>query len=946
MTRPEMKEEQNERRKERGTKDVSAGLPEDRDELSYKSIFDHASDAIYIQDRNGCFIDVNPAASEMYGYSREEFIGSTPDMLSAPGKNNPQKTARHLELAFAGAPQRFEWWGKRKTGEIFPKEVVLNRGTYFGKEVVFAMARDISDRFSAIEALKKSEDKYRSLTNQLPVGVYRSTPGGQLIYANPTLVKMLNYDSVDELLKLNVKDLYIRKSDREKQIREAQQTSEVIQSEFQLKRKSRDPIWVIDNARLLFDNEGRPEYFDGVLEDITERKKAEESLKQKDIVYHTLFEAAKDGILILHNNLFMDCNQAAIEMFGCSDRDDLIGQSPWEMSPSVQPDGKKSKDKASLVISRAMSGKPQRFYWKHMKINGDTFDVEVSLNKIDIGDQVYIQSIVRDMTESMRSELKIRENEANLKAIIENSLESIWSANRNYEIQYVNEVFIEAFRRSFGVTLHKGINIIEALPEGIREKWKERYDRVFSNEHFIFEEEIETVQGKLFIEVVVNPIVVDGEVVAAAFYGKDVTGKRIAEEELKKQASLKQLLIDISSTYINLPLESIEPAIDKSLGVMGRFIGAEMASIYIYDFESKVCRRTHQWHSPGHGPTKEESENIPFSHYEEPMKSHMEGNFVNLRDVQTSKISALRRLPQYKNVRSLISVPMMSNIKCIGFVEFTSHTRLMEHSVTERELLMVYAQILVNTRLRMRTEEELIKAKEKAEESDRLKSAFLANMSHEIRTPMNGILGFMELLKAPDLSEQNKANYLQIVSKSGERLLDTINNIIEISKIEAGEINLSLSEVRIGDLLSYFRDFYTQQTRQKGLDFRLSNRLTGGTRTILTDRFKLESIIENLLKNAIKFTHKGYIEFGCHNESGEIVFYVKDTGTGIRKERLNSVFDRFVQADLSNTRPHEGSGLGLSIVKAYTEMLGGRVAVESKQDSGSTFFVYLPVKQF
>jgi signal transduction histidine kinase len=130
------------------------------------------------------------------------------------------------------------------------------------------------------------------------------------------------------------------------------------------------------------------------------------------------------------------------------------------------------------------------------------------------------------------------------------------------------------------------------------------------------------------------------------------------------------------------------------------------------------------------------------------------------------------------------------------------------------------------------------------------------------------------------------------------------------------------------------------------LDFRLSNRLTGGTRTILTDRFKLESIIENLLKNAIKFTHKGYIEFGCHNESGEIVFYVKDTGTGIRKERLNSVFDRFVQADLSNTRPHEGSGLGLSIVKAYTEMLGGRVAVESKQDSGSTFFVYLPVKQF
>jgi len=178
-------------------------------ELNYRSIFDNSMDAIYILDVNGVFIEVNPTATRMYGYEREEMIGFTPEKLSAPDLNDMNKTMEHLEKAFKGEPQRFEWWGKRKNGDIFPKEIVLNRGMYFGKQVVYAMARDITEGFLVIEALKESEDKYRSLTDHLPVGIYRTKPDGKLVYSNPALVKMLNYESAEELLKMNVYDLYI-----------------------------------------------------------------------------------------------------------------------------------------------------------------------------------------------------------------------------------------------------------------------------------------------------------------------------------------------------------------------------------------------------------------------------------------------------------------------------------------------------------------------------------------------------------------------------------------------------------------------------------------------------------------------------------------------------------------------------------------------------------------
>ncbi|MDD4821956.1 MAG: LytS/YhcK type 5TM receptor domain-containing protein [Bacteroidales bacterium] len=247
---------------------------------------------------------------------------------------------------------------------------------------------------------------------------------------------------------------------------------------------------------------------------------------------------------------------------------------------------------------------------------------------------------------------------------------------------------------------------------------------------------------------------------------------------------------------------------------------------------------------------------------------------------------------------------------------------------------------------RITKENELKLAKEKAEQSDRLKSAFLANMSHEIRTPMNGILGFAELLKEPDLTGEEQQAYIQIIEKSGVRMLNIINDIIDISKIEAGLMKLDVKDSNINDQIEYIYTFFKPEVEGKGLKFSSNSPLPDEEAVIRTDREKVYAILTNLVKNAIKYTDKGSIEFGyvlkTDREQQLLEFYVKDTGLGIPKDRIEAIFERFIQADITDEMVRQGAGLGLSISKAYVEMLGGKIWVESKEGSGSTFYFTLP----
>lgn len=239
---------------------------------------------------------------------------------------------------------------------------------------------------------------------------------------------------------------------------------------------------------------------------------------------------------------------------------------------------------------------------------------------------------------------------------------------------------------------------------------------------------------------------------------------------------------------------------------------------------------------------------------------------------------------------------------------------------------------------------ELKIAKEKAEESERLKSAFLANMSHEIRTPMNGILGFTELLKKADLTSEQQKEYIKLIETSGARLLNIIDDIIKISKIESGIIDINKNDISINNLIDFNYNFFKYEAEKKGLSLSNFKSLTHPDDYIKSDWEKINIILSNLIKNAIKFTNEGFIEFGYNTNQKDILFYVKDSGKGIKKDQIDIIFDRFRQGSESTTRGYEGAGLGLSIAKAYVQKLGGNIWVESTENIGSTFYFNIPKK--
>ena len=238
--------------------------------------------------------------------------------------------------------------------------------------------------------------------------------------------------------------------------------------------------------------------------------------------------------------------------------------------------------------------------------------------------------------------------------------------------------------------------------------------------------------------------------------------------------------------------------------------------------------------------------------------------------------------------------------------------------------------------------DELIESKLKTEESDRLKSAFLANISHEIRTPMNGILGFAELLKDPHLTGEEKADFIDLIQQSGKRMLDLINNLINISRIEAGETILHMAATPVNTLLRDLSAFFRPEMSKKGLLLNFLTPLSDSESIIETDSGKLIQILTNLIQNALKFTSKGKIDFGYNRIDGTLEFYVIDTGIGIPLAMKTKIFERFHQVDNPLTRTQEGSGLGLNITKSYVEMLGGTIRVESAVHQGSEFYFTLP----
>ena len=277
---------------------------------------------------------------------------------------------------------------------------------------------------------------------------------------------------------------------------------------------------------------------------------------------------------------------------------------------------------------------------------------------------------------------------------------------------------------------------------------------------------------------------------------------------------------------------------------------------------------------------------------------------------------------------------------------------LMQKKIAENELfLQQQNKEYLSLNEEYKSQNEILNvAKEKAEESERLKTAFLHNMSHEIRTPLNAIIGFSKMLDSRDLSSDKQNIFISIIEESSNQLLSTINDILSISSLETKQEQIRISVVNTNNIILDLLTMFNTQAINQNISLYSKQPLTDKQSEIYTDKNKLTQILTHLLTNAFKFTHEGTIEFGYTLVETQsiapplIQFYVKDTGIGINSEIQNKIFESFRQAELEMNRKYGGTGLGLAISKGFVELLGGKIWVESSSDQGSTFYFTIPYK--
>ncbi len=574
--------------------------------------------------------------------------------------------------------------------------------------------------------------------------------------------------------------------------------------------------------------------------------------------------------------------------------------------------------------------------------------------------------IIRDITEQVNRIMEIREGEHRYKHLLslfrlmtDNMPDMLWAKDLDKRFIFTNKSICDNLLRATSTDEPIGrTDLFFALrqralhPEN--PAWHTFGELCQDSDEVIINsgkphqfDEFGNVGGKfLYLDVRKAPIMNDdGIMIGVVGSARDITEQKKNETELRK----RDLLLDAISraTAVLIKEVDFDKSIARALDIIGK---ATMVNrVYLFTnhddpaYAMPLMSQQYEWTdgSVADQIGNEELQNLPYEIACPRWYSILScGQVVSglVRDFPEPEKTALSE----QSIVSILAAPIFIENHFWGFIGFDDCKTERTWNETEEHILSTAANTIGFAFLRKRNEDALMAAKLKAEESDRLKSAFLMNMSHEIRTPMNGILGFISLLHEPDLTSDERDQYIDIVKKSGDRLLYTIHDIIDMARIESGQSPVVPTGTDIRGVITGLHSAFVREAGQKGLALNMRTDDHLPSDPLMTDRDKLNSILTNLLRNAIKYTHHGSIEFGYEFRGDYIRFFVTDTGIGIAPDKHRMIFERFVQADISHTRHFEGSGLGLSIAKAYTEMLGGTIGVGSEPGKGSTFWFTLP----
>jgi PAS domain S-box-containing protein len=565
----------------------AGGHPADEDRLRLLSlVVDQASDGFAVVGLEGNLQFVNPAFAAMHGYRPDELIGKHIEILHAP-EQSPVIEEANRAIRETGTSVA-EIWHVRRDGTPFP---TFMRDSLLRDEAGAPIGTirtlvDISKRKHAEEELQESEARYRSLFDRVPVGLYCSTPTGKILAANLALVRMLGYPDRESLLKANARALYVESDDRRRLLEEIDRDGVAFDLEFQLRRYDGADIWIRENARTVRDPDGQVLFYEGSLEDISERKRAEEALhkahdeleqrveertreltvanrhlqqeaaerkraeaalEESEKKFMDVFYASHDAILLLDGDTFVDCNQATVRMLRCSNKEEALSTHPWELSPDFQPDGRSSFEKANEMIATAFERGTHRFEWIHRRADGEDFPVEVALTPIPLHGKQVLYVVWKDITERKKAEAALRESEARYHELFDSVMEGIGLVDENEVVRFCNPAFVKMFEEDSPEAM-MGKSLLAYIPADQKEKFASQVELRRRNVSSQYELDIVTSKNnRKTILASVSPQFDEKHDYVGAFGAvMDVTKRRRAEEALRESEERFRTIVDAS----------------------------------------------------------------------------------------------------------------------------------------------------------------------------------------------------------------------------------------------------------------------------------------------------------------------------------------------------------------------------------------------------------------
>jgi len=922
-----------------------------KSEEKFKKLSNLTFEGVLIHD-NGVALDINRSFSKMFGYKSNELVGKNIINLLFPKKYHKQLS----ESITKRYTIPYEIEGIRKDGSIFPIEIEAREIDNDKDNTLRVSAiRDITKR----KKLEAEIQKLYAAVEQSANTIVITDTEGNIEYTNPKFTELTKF-SAAEALGNNPRIINSGKQPKEyytnmwKTINSGNSWS----GEFQNKSKCGTIFWEQATITPIKNNEGKIVNFLAVKEDITKRKEDEqklaiayETIKESEEALNTILKTVKEGFwLSSKEGNTIEVNPEMCKILGYKE-EEILGKSIFEFV-----DNENAKIFKQQLKIRDL-GQSSTYEIELQQKNGNKIPCLFKTSPLFNNEQERIGSfaMVTDISELKKAYETSENQNQELKKL-------------SYELSEKNRLLLESSSRFE--------NLFELSPVSI---WEQDYSEAIKL----------LTKKKKQVKNLKNYLDKNHDFVLECIYSIKIVNVNKSTLDLigvnNKDELLIQLRKSLSSESIKvLKKELLVIASDdgKELKETAKFIktdGSEITTILklvkinnegkvivtlnditaLKNAEAAVKKNEQKFRElyEKSGDAILIIKNGIFVECNKSAVSLLEytskDDFLNQHPSKLSPLTQSNGLSSSEEAEKMMSLALENGTHRFEWIHVKSNgdefpVEVLLTAISNDPKNEIIHCVWRDITQRKKAVEELILAKEAAEESDRLKTEFLNNMSHEIRTPMNGILGFSQMLSEPDLEVDKRANFVKIIQSSGNQLLHVIDDIIEISRLGTQQVKLQEEEVCLNDVLLELFSIFDIKAKENKTPLYLKKALSDKQSTILTDKPKLNKVLSNLLENALKFTNNGFIEFGYtiknNTQNPKLEIYVKDTGIGIKPEKHQLIFERFQQAEKDLSKKVGGLGLGLSIAKENTELLGGEISVESEMMEGATFYVTIPFK--